>query len=165
MWFTNIVIFSQNNGVITSSGKNIRSAQQVRVSVGTNNMSSGMPSAGAKQTIPKTSRSDSAQGNKSIIRLTSNPNPMSQVSASATPNPTNHSPTKNAATNAASSRYRPNTLNTLASKERKLGSEKQINMSATSRQAVPKNKEPVYATVGSVNSSQRRLSNLKSANV
>ena len=111
--------------------------------------------------------------NHQVIRVTTNPNPNLQIPPGAaeippvsTANKPSFTSRANQQINNSAFRYRPKTLNTakLSSDKNSEQANKPTNVS--SRKPTTSNKnEPVYATVGSVNSNQRLVKNLKSANV
>ena len=103
---------------------------------------------------------------KQTIRVTSNPNQNFQIPTAASKpvlSAKNSSAISKAHANNPAFRYRPKTLNTANSGDKVLGQAKVTNTS--SRKPTATKNEPVYATVGSVNSNQRLVKNLKSANV
>ena len=128
-------------------------------------------------TKPKTTR-DSTKAkpqtpSRQGIRVTPNPNPnfhipsvtstessLGSASTSTTSSKNNQSKTS------SGYRYRPKTLNTASTagdKDKEHATK--VNTSISSKRPTSSRNEPVYATVGSVNSNQRLVKNLKSANV
>ena len=108
-----------------------------------------------------------------MIRVTANPNPNFQIPPGASEIPPVSTANKSSFTSRANQhinnsavRYRPKTLNTATlSSDKKLEQAiKSTNVSSKKPTTTNRN-EPVYATVGSVNSNQRLVKNLKSANV
>ena len=101
-----------------------------------------------------------------VVRVTPNTNSNFQIPAvasdsSVSANPSSFGPKKQAG--GSSFRYRPSSLNTNARGDIEHDHTKTSNV--PSRRSTSNKNEPVYATVGSVNSNQRLVKNLKSANV
>ena len=113
--------------------------------------------------------------NKPSVRVTSNPRhtsyphipPVVSESSSSNSNASSSSlASKNNSTNTSAFKYRPKTLNTATATPSDKNQEQVKPSNISSRKSGTLNRnEPVYATVGSVNSNQRLVKNLKSANV
>ena len=111
--------------------------------------------------------------NKQGVRVTSNPRHTSYphippVISESSSNNANSSPfdSKPNQKNSSAFKYRPKTLNTTNTSPGDKNQEHAKPSNIASRKTGSLNRnEPVYATVGSVNSNQRLVKNLKSANV
>ena len=107
---------------------------------------------------------------KQVIRVTSNPNQNFQIPPVASDSSARSTKKISAISQAnndnnSAFRYRPKTLNTNTQpSDKNLEQGNAANIPSRRPTASNKN-EPVYATVGSVNSNQRLVKNLKSANV
>ena len=102
-----------------------------------------------KELMYNLNQNTSAYVNNQVVRVIPNPNHHSKIpipTSAFLPSTNNSSSIPKAQRNNTTSHYRPTTLNTITT------------------DTSTKN-EPVYATVGSVNSNQKLLKNLKSANV
>ena len=113
--------------------------------------------------------------NQPSVRVTSNPRHVSysqippvasESSSSYSNSSSSSSASKLNPMNNSAFKYRPKTLNTATSTpgDKKQEQVKPSNISTRRSGSLSRN-EPVYATVGSVNSNQRLVKNLKSANV
>ena len=127
------------------------------------------PFSAKRKSVNETNQTSTPHSNQPGIRVTTNPNPNFQIpSGGADPslctvNKSSFTLRANEPINNSAFRYRPNTLNTTSDKNLQQAT-KATNVPSRKPTASNKN-EPVYATVGSVNSNQRLVKNLKSANV
>jgi hypothetical protein len=125
------------------------------------------------KSINESSQSSVQNSNQQVVTVTTNPNPSFQIPPGAAEIPPVTNANRSSLTSRAKQpinysafRYRPKTLNTATSSSDKNLEQATKSTNVSSRKPTTSNKnEPVYATVGSVNSNQRLVKNLKSANV